>query len=97
MPRKNKYATNRDLAKYARKKLKVKEDIARKVIDRYFLEIKSSILKGDHVNLKHFGSFDLISWKTDSYYSINEKRKIQRQLKTVSFKPSPEFKKRLRD
>jgi len=97
MPRKNKYATNRDIARVVRKKLKIKEDLARNVIDRYFAEIKLSILKGEHINLKEFGSFDLKQWKTDSYYSINEKRKIQKQLKTVSFKPSRELKRKVKD
>ena len=97
MPRKNKFATNRDLARTVRKKLKIKEDLARKVIDRYFVEIKSSLLNDEHVSLKHFGSFDLKKWKTDSYYSINEKRKVQKELKTVSFKPSPHLKRKVAD
>jgi nucleoid DNA-binding protein len=97
MPRKNKFATNKDIAKVVRKKLKIKEDFSRKVIDQYLLEIKASILKGERVNLKGFGSFELKKWQTDSYYSINEKRKIQKELKTVSFKPSPEIKKSLDD
>lgn len=97
MPRKNKFATNRDLAKSVRKKLKVKEEVARQVIDRYFIEIRSALLNNEHVSLKHFGSFDLVKWKTDSYYSINEKRKVQKELKTVSFKPSPHLKKKVTD
>jgi len=97
MGRKNKFATNKDIAKVVRKKLKINEDLARKVIDRYFVEIKSSLLKGEHVNLKGFGSYDLIKWKSDSYYSINEKRKVQKELKSVSFKPSVEIKKKIAD
>jgi nucleoid DNA-binding protein len=95
MPRKNKFATNRDIAKAIRKKLKIKEELSRKAFDQYILEIKSSILKGEHVNLKGFGSFELKKWKTDTYYSINEKRKIQKELKTVSFKPSSDIKRSL--
>ena len=95
MPRKNKYATNKDIAKAVRKKLKIKEELSRKAFDQYILEIKSSILKGEHINLKGFGSFELKKWKTDTYYSINEKRKIQKELKTVSFKPSQDIKKTL--
>jgi len=97
MPRKNKYATNRDIAKALRKKLKVKEELARKVFDQYISEIRSAILNNEHVTLKHFGSFELVKWKSDSYYSINEKRKIQKELKTVSFKPSQQIKKKIAD
>jgi len=97
MPRKNKYATNKDLAKAVRKKLKISEELAREVIDSYLCHIKTNILKSEHVNLKNFGTFDLKKWKSGSYYSINEKRKIEKELKTVSFKPSSIIKRKISD
>lgn len=95
MPRKNKYATNKDIAKAVRKKLKLPEATTKKVIDRYFEEIKKALLAGDRINLKGFGSFEMIKWKTDEYYSINEKKKIKKELKTVSFKTSQHLKNKI--
>lgn len=97
MPRKNKFATNKDIAKAVRKKLKIQESLTRKVIDRYFEEIKKALIQGERVNLSSFGSFELLKWKTDEYYSINEKKKVKKELKTVSFKPSPTLKKYIGD
>jgi nucleoid DNA-binding protein len=95
MPRKNKFATNKDVAKAVRRKLKLPEALTRQVIDRYFEEIKKALLSGDRVNLKGFGSFEMIKWKTDEYYSINEKKKIKKELKTVSFKTSQHLKRHI--
>jgi nucleoid DNA-binding protein len=95
MPRKNKYATNKDVAKAVRRKLKIPEALTRQVVDRYFEEIKKALLGGDRVNLKGFGAFEMVKWKTDGYYSINEKKKIEKELKTISFKTSQQLKKHI--
>ncbi len=97
MPRKNKFATNKDIAKAVRKELKIPEAITKKVVDRYFEEIGKALLSGERVNLTMFGSFELKKWKTDEYYSINEKQKVKKELKTVSFKPSIILKKQIED
>ncbi len=97
MPRKNKFATNKDIARAVRKKLKIQESLTRRVVDRYFEEIKKALLSNERVNLTAFGSFEIKKWKTDEYYSINEQKKIKKDLKTVAFKPSVTLKRQIED
>ncbi|MFH1855156.1 MAG: HU family DNA-binding protein [bacterium] len=97
MPKKNKYATNKDIAKVVRKKLKISEKTARNTIDEFFDEIKRMIIAGEKVSLQNFGTFSLIKWKSGEFYSINEKKKIKKELKTISFKPSRILKKQIED
>ena len=97
MPRKNKFATNKDISKVVRKKLKINETLTKQVIERYFAEIKKALIEGDRVNLNGFGSFEMKKWKTDEYYSINDKKKIKKELKTVAFKSSQTLKKQIDD
>ena len=97
MPKKNKYATNKDIAKVVRKKLKISEKTARNAIDEFFDEIKRMIIAGEKVSLQNFGTFSLVKWKSGEFYSINEKKKVKKELKTISFKPSRILKKQIED
>ncbi|MCX6809602.1 MAG: HU family DNA-binding protein [Candidatus Berkelbacteria bacterium] len=95
MPRKNKYATAKDITRFVKKKLKLDENIVRQVIDLYIEEIKSEIINGRQVRLSEFGTFELTKWNTGLIYDINTKQKVEKQIKTVLFHPSEKLKEKV--
>ena len=97
MPRKNKYATTRDIVKAVRKKLKLDEVVVKKITDLYIEEIKRQVLEGRQVRLKDFGIIEVTKWKPTPIYDINIKRKVEKEIKTLSFHPSSELKKKILD
>jgi len=88
MPRKNKYFTNRDIATKIAKEFKIDKNLAQKIIEAYFEEIKKNLLVGKTVRLAGFGKFDVTKWKTNSLYDVNKKTKVTREIKTAAFTPS---------
>jgi len=97
MPRKNKYATIRDLVKQVKKNTGYDEKLIKEVIELYFEEIKRGILSEKQVRLSNFGVFMLKTWKNSAYYNPNDKTKVYKNIKTVSFKPSKALKRKVRD
>jgi len=95
MPRKNKYATAKDIARVVRKKSKFDEATVKRVIDLYIEEIKLEIISGKQVRLSEFGTFELTKWKSGLIYDINTKRKVEKKIKTVSFHPSEKLKEKV--
>lgn len=93
MAKKNKYYTNKDIAKKIAGELKIENDLAVKIIAAYFAEIKKSLLAGKSVRLAGFGKFDITKWKMNSLYDVNNKTKVSREIKTALFSPSEQLKK----
>ena len=97
MPRKNKYATDRDLIKSVRRQLKIDEDLARKVLNALESEVKQRLLIGERINFNNFGNFEVTKWKSDMVYDINFKCKVKKEVKTIKFKASDNLKKQVLD
>ena len=95
MPRKNKYITNRDIAKAIAKKYKIAKGEADKIIELYFEEIKKNLLAGNQVRLSGFGTFEVTKWNSKSIYDVNNRRKVEREMKTVLFKDSVNLQKKV--
>lgn len=88
MPRKNKYATIRDLIRPIEKNTGYDNKLIKEVIELYFEEIKNGIISGKQVRLSNFGIFTLKTWKGSDYFDPNSKTRTDKKIKTVSFKPS---------
>lgn len=97
MPRKNKFATDKDLIKAVRRDLKIDEELARKVFNALKSEIKQRLLSGEKLSFANFGSFEMTKWKSDMVYDINYKAKVKKEVKTVRFKASENFKEEVLD
>jgi integration host factor subunit alpha len=95
MPSKNKYSTTKDLAKSLSKETKISLAEAKKIVDSYFGEIKKKLLKDEPVRLAEFGFFDVTKWESKEIYDINTNSKIQRDIKTIHFRPSEKIKKEI--
>lgn len=97
MPRKNKYATDKDLIKGVRRELKIDEDLAKKVFDALKSEIKQRLLAGERISFNNFGNFESSKWKSDMVYDINFKSKVKKEVKTIKFRASENLKKEVLD
>jgi|GEM_PF-2111252 nucleoid DNA-binding protein len=95
MPRKNKYATTKDIVKAVVKKLKLDEAIVKKIADLYIEEIKKNILEDKQVRLAGFGIIELTKWKPTAIYDINVKEKVKKEIRTLYFHPSSSLKKKI--
>lgn len=92
MAKKNKYFTDKDIAKKIAKEFKIENDLAMKIIATYSEEIRKNLLSGKSVRLAGFGKFDITKWKMNSLYDVNNKIKISRDIKTALFSPSEQLK-----
>lgn len=97
MPRKNKFATDKDLVKAVRRELKIDEELARNVLNSLKSEIKQRLLSGERLSFNNFGNFEVTKWKSDMVYDINFKAKVKKEVKTVKFKASDNLKKQVLD
>lgn len=94
---KRKVKSNIDLAKSVSKKLNLDFAQCEKVTNTYFDKIKKSLLLGDKVSLNEFGTFEMTKWNSQGIYHIGSGTKIEREIKTILFRPSPVVKKKLAD
>jgi len=97
MPRKNKYSTDKDLVKGVKRDLKVDEETIRKVINAFKSELKQRLLAGEKLNFNNFGTFEATKWKSDMVYDINHHAKVKKEVKTIKFKASENFKEKVLD
>lgn len=84
--------TDKDIVKALSRKLKLKNELTRKVVSLYFDEIKKAVLENKKVRLAGFGTFETKKWNASQVYDINTKEKVALDIKTVKFKPSAIFK-----
>lgn len=92
MPKKNKYSTKKDLAKALRKEVKIDLEKAKQITELYFKTISKHLISGEQVKLTEFGSFVVKDWNSKELYDVNVGKKIQKDIKTVSFKISQKAK-----
>lgn len=92
---KRKYSTLKDVVKISAKELGEDKETVEKIAQTYFDKIVEYLAKGYSVRLSDFGSFELTTWNADQIFDINTGAKKQMQLKTVRFKPSKVFRKKL--
>ncbi len=95
MPKKNKYCTSIDLAKKLAKQEKIELPLAKKVVDLYFDQIQKILLAGDRVKLSEFGIFSITSWNVKEIFDINIGQRVEKQIKSVKFKPSESLKRKV--
>jgi nucleoid DNA-binding protein len=95
MPSKNKYSTSKDLAKALAKKSKISFVEAKKIVDEYFDHIKEKLLVSEPVRLAEFGLFDITKWESKDIFDINTHSKVEREIKTIHFRPSEKIKKEI--
>jgi nucleoid DNA-binding protein len=95
MAKTNQSVTDKDIVKALSKKLKLDKELTRKVVSLYFDEIKKAVLENQKVRLAGFGTFETKKWNASQIYDINAKEKVSLDLKTVRFKPSSLFKKKI--
>lgn len=97
MPKKNKNATIKDLAKSISKKKNLDQKKAEAILNSIFDEIKEQIIVGNKVNIAGFGSFELTKWKDSPVYDPNTKTKVKRQIHTAYFNPSRKLKEEVKE
>jgi len=93
MGRKNKFVSSTDIANAVAKKCNITLAEAENIVDNYFEQIKTHLLSGEQVRLAGFGTFEIKKWNSSTLYDVNNKVKIERDIKTVSFKDSSVLKK----
>lgn len=92
MPKKNKYSTKKDLAKALKREAKVDLEKAKQITELYFKTIRNHLILGEQVKITEFGSFVVKDWNSKELYDVNVGKKIQKEIKTVSFKISQKAK-----
>ena len=97
MSRSNKYATIKDLVRHIKKSTGYDEKIIGDVLHLYFEAIKDGVVSKKQVRLSNFGIFSQTTWKSNTYFDPNSKSKTDKQIKTVSFKPSKTLKRKVKE
>lgn len=96
MPRRKTTVGFNELVRDVCKNTSEKEAVVKNILELYFREIKFAVIEGQEVQIQNFGTFSSTKWNMDSIYDINSGQRVSRQIKTVSFKPSENFKKIIR-
>lgn len=97
MPRSNKYATIKDLIRHIKKSTGYDEKLIADVLHLYFEAIKDGVASKKQVRLSNFGIFSQTVWKSNTYFDPNSRSKTNKQIKTVSFKPSKTLKRKAKE
>ena len=90
-----KSATTKDIVKAVAKELKIDSQTISQINNKYLEIIRRELLKGNQVKLSDFGVFEVTKWNASGIYDINTGRKIEREIKSVLFRPSKNFKKKV--
>lgn len=94
---KRKIKTTLDLARASAKKMGEDKGLSEQIAKLYVDKLKSAVMDGKKITLNEFGSFELTLWKSASIYDIKSARKVDRDIKTILFRPSPIVKKKIAD
>jgi len=90
-----KSATTKDIIKAVSKELKIDPRTISRVNEKYFEIIRRELLGGRQVKLSDFGVFEITKWNTSGIYDINTGRKVEREIKSILFRPSKKFKRKV--
>ena len=97
MAYKRKIKSTLDLARSVAKKTDSEKDVSEKIAKLYVEKLKNAVISGTKITLNEFGSFELTEWKSDGIYDIKSGTKVDREIKTILFRASPNLKKNVSD
>lgn len=88
-------STSKNIKAKLAKKAGITQAEAGDFIESFLELVSENLLKENKIHLQEFGVFEVHNWKAQEIFNISKKAKEQREIKTISFKPSVKLKEKI--